>query len=65
MRLCALCGTPNPVEDTICSHHITTEASWAVANRVFCDLLHRRIEPAPVLVEVGSPNEALELVFGG
>ncbi len=65
-RYCSLCGTPHPGgdstgEDSICSHHITTDVDWAVANRVFCDLLHRRIEPAPVFSN--DPNCAEVLLI--
>ena len=53
MSRCASCGTSNPGIDFICSHHITAEANWAHANRVFCDLIHRGIEPEPVHLELG------------
>ena len=37
----------------------------AVANRVFCDLLHRRIEPAPVRLDISLSYEDFELVASG
>jgi len=61
MHRCPSCGAPNPIGDGICSHHIATEVNWAVANRVFCDLLHRRIEPAPVAVDFSVFEEEFEL----
>jgi hypothetical protein len=33
----------NPIEG-MCPHHFAIEENWAVANRIFCDWLHRRIE---------------------
>ncbi len=64
MPRCASCGTQSPVEDGICLHHIATEANWAIANRIFCDLLHRRIEPPPVPSEEPVAYEVFALVGG-
>jgi hypothetical protein len=49
---CPSCGSPNPTPDGICAHHLANEVNWSVANRVFCDLLHRQIEPPPVTVDI-------------
>ena len=48
---CAAGGVANPNNSSLCAHHHSAYGDeWAVANRVFCDLLHRRIEPAPVVL---------------
>ena len=62
MPRCASCGTSNPVGEAICAHHLRPETDWAIANRVFCDLLHRRIEPPPVTLDIGFSYETFELV---
>lgn len=62
MRLCALCGTRNPVGGDICAHHVSTDENWAAANRVFCDFLHRRIEPLAVPWTVEELDEAMALM---
>lgn len=63
MPLCAICVATNPaVGEAICRHHIRPEADWAIANRVFCDFLHRRIEPPPSKVEISLFDETFELV---
>lgn len=41
--ICVQCGVVSFVE--LCPHHITGDSEWCRANRVFCDWLHRRIEP--------------------
>ena len=65
MHLCAVCGATNSAGDMICPHHIRREVDWAVANRVFCDLLHRRIEPPPAAFDTSTLFEEFELVAGG
>ncbi len=65
MSRCASCAATNPIAGEICAHHVSREPDWAVANRVFCDLLHRRIEPAPVRVEISLSYEDFELVASG
>ena len=45
MSLCIVCGQSNPDRDSFCSFHIAPEESWATANRIMCDLVHRAIEP--------------------
>ena len=61
VSLCALCGVPNPVGDGVCAHHLPIDLTWAAANRVFCDFLHRRIEPPPAPLKIDL-DEALELM---
>jgi hypothetical protein len=51
-RRCPSCGAANPPTSGVCAHHIATEVDWATANRVFCDLLHRRIPPPPIPIEL-------------
>jgi hypothetical protein len=62
MGICALCGTTIPLGVGICPHHITTDENWAVANRVFCDFLHRGVQPARIAVPLDIFDEALELM---
>lgn len=49
---CAACGSSlfgAEAERGVCGHHHAVAVEgWAVANRVFCDWLHRRIEPPHV-----------------
>jgi hypothetical protein len=61
MSRCSSCGAPNPIPTGICEHHIANEENWAVANRVFCDWLHRRIEPAYVPPPIDLSYEPLEV----
>ncbi len=52
MRRCVSCGAETVSGESLCGHHITPEQSWAEVNRVFCDLLHRGIEPPPVELDI-------------
>lgn len=61
---CPSCGAANPASDGLCAHHIATEVSWATANRVFCDFLHRRIEPPPVALEIEHFYEVIAVGAG-
>jgi hypothetical protein len=58
-RRCPSCGAANPPTSGVCAHHIATEVDWATANRVFCDLLHRRIQPPPVPIELDPSYELI------
>jgi hypothetical protein len=62
MPRCACCGTSNPVGEAICAHHLRPEVDWAAANRIFCDFVHRGIEPPAVPLELAFPYETFELV---
>lgn len=59
MPRCPSCGVQSSNEG-ICLHHIPVDADWAQANRIFCDLLHRRIEPP--LVPNANVDFPIELV---
>ena len=48
---CAACSTVTPGNAGICAHHTVSVDEWAHANRTFCDLLHRGVEPPPVVLE--------------
>lgn len=50
---CISCGAAIVGEVPICAHHHLMMAGddWAIANRVLCDLIHRRIEPARLPAE--------------
>lgn len=45
--LCAICGLQLCTGDGICPRHVLTYSGddWAVANRIWCSALHRRIWP--------------------
>jgi hypothetical protein len=44
MGPCALCGQPVADGTTLCpSHHVGADTSWAAANRIMCDFVHRGI----------------------
>ena len=47
---CASCGIQNPVGLTLCPHHHVIGDEWAAANSTFCALIHRKIEPPPVVL---------------
>lgn len=45
---CPSCSLVMPGSSPICAHHgMAFAEDWAVSNRIFCDLLHRAIEPPP------------------
>lgn len=46
---CVQCGAANQ-PDGLCPYRVAGP-EWAIANRIMCDLLHRRIEPPPVAFE--------------
>ena len=48
MSLCASCGVPLAGDESLCLHHHSGAYSdgWAMANRIVCDLVHRRIVPS-------------------
>jgi hypothetical protein len=46
MATCSLCHAVLADPNGLCPHHLLVgEPSWADANRMMCDLLHRGIEP--------------------
>lgn len=57
-RHCSSCGTslPGPGPN-LCPHHHNPDTEWAAANRVFCDFLHRGVDPPPVVLEPRPPVE--------
>ena len=61
--LCPICGGDNRISGfTICQHHMPTDLAWHVANRIFCDLLHRGVEPPPMLPDAPEPPFGLLLM---
>jgi hypothetical protein len=49
MSLCASCGLELPGDGGLCPHHHCVYGEdWAEGNKIFCDWLHRRIEPPKV-----------------
>jgi hypothetical protein len=48
----------------VCAHHIATEVNWATANRIFCDFLHRRIQPPPIPMELDPFYEVIAVAAG-
>ena len=54
---CAACGVANPNSSSLCAHHHGVFSDeWAVGNRIFCNLVHRRIEPPPVVLAVPAES---------
>ena len=45
MSRCVLCGGENEDDIALCRHHTVGDLDWATVNRLFCDFLHRGIEP--------------------
>ena len=45
MSRCVLCGGENEEDIQLCRHHTVGELDWATVNRLFCDFLHRGVEP--------------------
>jgi hypothetical protein len=46
MSMCALCGFEMIGAEGLCPHHLASvEESWAVANRIMCDFVHRGKTP--------------------
>jgi len=45
MSRCVLCGGENEDDTLLCRHHTVGDEEWAYVNRLFCDFLHRGIEP--------------------
>lgn len=57
-RHCASCSTVLPgAGPNLCPHHHNPDAEWAAANRVFCALIHRGVEPPPVVLEPAPEPE--------
>lgn len=53
MTLCPTCGTTNVDGVPICPHHAHAHGDdYATAARVFCNLIHRKIEPPPNDVQI-------------
>jgi len=42
---CVLCGAENSDDVALCRHHTVGDQEWAAVNRLFCDFVHRGIEP--------------------
>ena len=47
---CVSCGCANPNGAELCAHHAGGVDEWARDNRVMNDLVHRKIEPPPVVL---------------
>jgi hypothetical protein len=45
MTRCVLCGGENEDDIALCRHHTVGDLDWATVNRLFCDFLHRGVEP--------------------
>lgn len=46
MSLCASCGLQLSGDSALCPHHHCVYGDdWAVANRIICNFIHRKIEP--------------------
>lgn len=41
--ICPQCGLET--YEGHCQHHLYTDAEWATANRIMCDLIHRKRTP--------------------
>lgn len=55
MSRCVLCGGENEDDTLLCRHHTVGDEEWAHVNRLFCNFLHRGIEPSyPVVAETGD-----------
>ena len=47
MSLCASCGLELAIGAMLCPHHpLVLGDEWAAANRIWCDFIHRRKDPA-------------------
>ena len=47
MSLCVLCGLQLSADTALCPQHESVHGrSWAAANRIMCNFLHRGIVPA-------------------
>jgi hypothetical protein len=54
----------NPEGVLICPHHLNLHSDeWAVANRTFCNFVHRGIEPPPVVVELAAESQEPTVVY--
>lgn len=52
MSRCVLCGGENEGDLSLCLHHTVGDLDWSTVNRLFCDFLHRGVQPPhPVLSE--------------
>lgn len=56
---CAICSTRLNVLG-VCPHHEEDGPDWAVANRIFCDFIHRE-KPFPPRLEVPSDDSGVEV----
>jgi hypothetical protein len=45
MSRCVLCGVQNVDFEGVCLHHTVGDRDWSIINRMFCDFVHRGIEP--------------------
>lgn len=47
MSCCIVCGRESDVltGDRMCTSHDNTDSNWPIVNRMFCDFVHRGIEP--------------------
>jgi hypothetical protein len=48
--ICPVCGGEN-LQDEVCRYHIAPIKHWARGNRIVCDLIHRKREPARLAAE--------------
>lgn len=44
MPMCPMCGLSTFLGE-MCSHHGIGEIDWHIANKTWCDLIHRGIQP--------------------
>jgi hypothetical protein len=42
---CHVCENETVSPGRVCAHHLTRDTSWAQANRLMCDLVHRGLVP--------------------
>ena len=51
MSRCVLCGVQNVDFEGVCLHHTVGDRDWSIINRMFCDFVHRGIEPPRVALD--------------
>jgi hypothetical protein len=57
MSWCASCGLTLSGTVALCRHHaVVCGQDWAVANRIFCDLIHRGVVPAASVPKLIAPT---------
>ena len=52
---CCLCGLSYSGDVALCNHHVYGADDWAVANRLICDFVHRKIVPRRLPPEAREP----------